>query len=524
MNPWLRRTLAVSSGLLLTLVSPPLSWAPLHWVSFVPVFVAVHDMDRKRAFRLGYLCGFAAVASLFHWLAETISVFGEIPVPIAVAILTLFAAVFGLPYGLLLQLVPSFRARFGPWWVPAFACVWVMAERLQPALFPYYQGVGQYRSPWVWQLASVVGSMGVSFLILLVNAAVADLVLTRGQRWKPLAVAGGLFLANLAFGATRYAEVTAADAAAPTFRISILQQGVRMQTRLQDRGEVIVKSWVDLTRKVAPLHPQLVVWPEGSIFYNPTDPLLEPYLAKLARAENAFILMGAGTHEEVTGTDIVDGTSQVVVGTRDWNSAYMFDRKGDIVGRYDKMWPLPFGEYMPWPTSYLRPYIQGVGDFRAGTAPHIFEVDGVKFSTPICYEAILDGQMREMGTGVDLYINITNDAWFGDTPAPHQHAMLAAAEAMENGRPMVRIAYTGISMVVLPNGDIPVYTQPYTDVADVVEVPIAPIETVYRRGGWVFAWLCALVGAGAIGYAWKDRGVPWGTVQTRPVTPPPPSA
>lgn len=505
MNPWLRRTLAVASGLLLTLVSPPLSWAPLHWVSFVPVFLAVHDVDRKQAFRLGYLCGFAAVISLFHWLAETVAVFGGIPIPIAFAILLLFSSVFGLPYGLLLQFLPALRARFGPWWVPLFACVWVMAERLQPALFPYYQGVGQYRSPWVWQLASVLGSMGVSFLILLVNAAVAELVLSRGKRWQPVVIAAGLFAANLAFGATRHAQVAAENAAAKTFRISILQQGVRMQTRLRDRGEVIVKSWVDLTKKVAPLHPQLVVWPEGSIFYNPTDPGLQPYLSRLAKSAKTSILMGAGTHEENA-----DGT------TRDWNSAYMFDPNGEIVGRYDKMWPLPFGEYMPWPTSYLRPYIEGVGDFRAGTEPHIFEVDGVRFSTPICYEAILDSQMRDMGTNADLYINITNDAWFGDTPAPHQHAMLAAAEAMENGRPMVRIAYTGVSMVVLPNGDIPVYTQPYADVAEVVDVPIAPIETAYRRGGWVFAWLCALMGAGALGQIWRLR--------KEPVTPCPPSA
>lgn len=495
MNPWLRRTLAVVSGLVLTLVSPPLSWAPLHWFSFVPVFIAVHDVDRKQAFRLGYLCGFAAVFTLFHWLAETMAVFAPMPMPVAVAILVLFTSVFGLPYGIILQFLPLVRKRFGAWWVPLFACVWVMAERLQPALFPYYQGVGQYRSPWVWQLASVIGSMGLSFLILLVNGAVAELLLSRGKRWAPAAVAAALWLANLAFGADRYARVTAQNAAAPTFRVGMVQQGVHMQTRLQDRGEVIVKSWVDLTRKVAKDHPQLVVWPEGSIFYNPTDPVLQPYLAKLAKASHTAILMGAGTHLENA-----DGT------TNDWNSAYMFDKTGEIVGRYDKMWPLPFGEYLPWPTSYLAPLIAGVGNFQPGLAPHIFEVDGVKFSTPICYEAILDEQMRLMGTGVDFYLNITNDAWFGDTPAPHQHAMLAAAEAMQNGRPMVRIAYTGISLVVLPNGDMPVYAEPFTDLAEVVAVPIAPIETVYRRGGWLFAWMCAVVGAGTLGVlGWESR-------------------
>lgn len=497
MSNRLRSFLTILSGMLLTLVSAPYSWAWLHWFTFVPVFVAVHDLDRRGAFRYGYLCGFVAVFSLFHWLTDTITVFGGLPLPVALAILVIFAAAFGLPYGLMFQFIPAIRARFRAWWVPLFTCVWVMAERLQPQLFPYFQGVGQYRTPWVWQLASVFGSMGVSFLVVLVNAALAELVLTRGRSWRPAAVVAVLFLANLGFGAWRYDAVSRAVAAAPTFRVSILQQGVSMVTRLRERGATVLKSWVDLTRQVAPEHPQLVVWPEGSIFYNPTDERLQPLLAKLSESGGFALLLGGGTHEEAP-----DGSR------RDWNSAYMFDKSGALAGRYDKMVPLPFGEYMPWPFSYLRPYIEGVGDFRAGTEPHVFEVDGVRFSTPICYEAILDGQMRSMGEGADLYVNITNDAWFGDTAAPHQHAMLAAAEAMENGRPMVRIAYTGVSMVVEPNGDLSHYSTPYTDVAEVVDVPIAPQETLYRRGGWLFPWACVLIGGWAVAVVWRDRAAP----------------
>ena len=487
---------AILSALVLSLVSPPVSWAWLHWVSFVPVFLAVHDLERRQAFRVGYACGFTAVFTLFHWLAVTINVFGDIPLPISVAILVLFASVFGLPYGLLLQFLPAIRRRFGVWWIPLFACVWVMGERLQPALFPYYQGVGQYRSPWVWQLASLIGSMGVSFLVIVTNGCVTELVLSRGRSWRPLAIATVLFASNLVFGANRHARLATADEAARKFRVSILQQGVTMQTRLYDRGETIVKSWFDITRKVAPDHPELVVWPEGAFYYNPTDKQLQPHLRKLAKNGNFALLLGAGTHVEND-----DGTAV------DWNSAYLFDHTGEIAGRYDKLYPLPFGEYMPWPTSYLRPYIAGVGEFRAGTALHVFDVGGVRFSTPICYEAILDSVMRPMGDDADLYINITNDAWFGDTSAPHQHAMLAAAQAMQNGRPMLRIAYTGISMVVTPNGDISHYSTPFTEVAEVAEIPIAPVETPYRRGGWLFPWFCVVVGAGVIYMVWRDRGV-----------------
>jgi apolipoprotein N-acyltransferase len=176
------------------------------------------------------------------------------------------------------------------------------------------------------------------------------------------------------------------------------------------------------------------------------------------------------------------------------------------------MVPLPFGEYLPWPVSYLRDYIEGVGNFRAGTEPRVFDTGRYTFTTPICYEAILEDQMRQL-MHADLFVNITNDGWFGDTAAPHQHAMLSAVHAVELGRPMLRVAYTGVSMVVEPHGNIPVYTTPYTDVAEVVPVRMGKFETPYRTwGGW-FPLAASLVGALAL----------WMSVRRgTPVTPAPP--
>ena len=89
----------------------------------------------------------------------------------------------------------------------------------------------------------------------------------------------------------------------------------------------------------------------------------------------------------------------------------------------------------------------------------------------------------------DLFVNITNDAWFGDTQAPHQHAMLAAVQSIEYGRPMLRIAYTGISCVFEPHGQILYATKPFTEVAKVEDIRMLKVNTVYRRGGWVFPYL-----------------------------------
>lgn len=505
---------ALFSGVVLKLVSPPIGLDWLHWFTFVPLLVAVATPEpvnpaepprtgfgrwfpvfrlmRTRNFRLGYLTGFSAVFVLFFWLAQTIDLFSNIPLVLASLLVALFAAVFGLPYGFLASFVAPLRARVGGGWVFLFPTVWVAFEFAQPALFPYYQGVGQYRNPYTWQLASVFGAYGVSWLILCTNAALTEVVLRRRAGLPfPAAAFGGalaLFLGNLAFGYWRFNAVEAELAAAPVAHVSELQEGVTMVQRIQDRGTDVLRSWMRATAKVMDDKPDLVVWPEGSIYYNPADADVKKVLGAIPEKGGFYFLLGGGTH----GPDPADPTQRA-----NWNSAYLFGPDGEIKGRYDKMVPMPFGEYLPWPVSYLKPYIQGVGSFRAGTEPTVFHTDKFSFTVPICYEAILESQMRTLAVA-DAYVNITNDGWFGDTAAPWQHAMLAAAYAVEMGRPMIRIAYTGVSMVVEPHGVIKYETHPYTDEARVVDLRLAKFETPYRTWGRAFPWLCGLV---TIGFA-----------------------
>jgi apolipoprotein N-acyltransferase len=262
-----------------------------------------------------------------------------------------------------------------------------------------------------------------------------------------------------------------------------------MTERLRDSGRTAFRSWVALTQKLAEQeHPDLVVWPEGAIPFNPHEGKARDLLSAMVKQGNFWFLAGGGTSSP-------DPTN--VENAIHWNSAYLFSPDGEVAGRYDKMVPLPFGEYLPWPFSYLRPYIEGVGNFRAGSTPHVFSAGDFTFTTPICYEAILESQMRRL-MDADLFVNITNDGWFGDTAAPRQHAMLAAVQAMEFGRPMVRIAYTGISMIVEPHGRILYETKPYTDVSEVVPLRLGKVDTPYRSwGGW-FPPICSLVAVGAV--------------------------
>jgi apolipoprotein N-acyltransferase len=180
------------------------------------------------------------------------------------------------------------------------------------------------------------------------------------------------------------------------------------------------------------------------------------------------------------------------------------DRSGKITGRYDKLLPLPFGEYLPLGNVFpkLKEWIKGPGDFRAGTEPKLLPADGYQIAAPICYEAIQPDIVQQL-KGADLFVNVTNDAWFGHSAASWEHAMLAAVRSTEFGRPLLREAYTGISMIVEPHGDIPYESPIFTELAEVHTLRLATFDTVYWRLGNWFPVLCLLGSLVALELAWR---------------------
>jgi apolipoprotein N-acyltransferase len=218
-------------------------------------------------------------------------------------------------------------------------------------------------------------------------------------------------------------------------------------------------------------------------------------LGKTARDGGFDLFVGGGTTEVAADKTLVD-----------YNSAYFFDRNGAIAGRYDKMILLPFGEHIPLSDTFpaLKQMIDGPSDCRPGAEATVFRGQGYAFTSPICYEAILDAQMRLMARG-DLFVNITNDGWFGDTAAPHQHGMLVAAQATELGRPILRIAFTGVSFLAEPTGAILDETRPFTEVAEVRALRLGKVDTLYLRGGWLFPWACVVLSAAALVFAWRKK-------------------
>ncbi len=488
------------------LICPPIGLTALQWVAYLPVLWALRAGDHRTNAELGYLFGWVMLFANFFWLADTVVIFSSLPYVASLLVVVLFATVFAVPYAAVMGLVHWLRARLGMGWVLMLPALQVANETLSPQLFPYYLGAVQYRDPFLWQLASLAGASGVTALIFLVNAVLGEAIYRRREGRAPpltsIAASAALVATAYGFGVWRHGAVEARLQQAPIVRAAILQQNVGMEQRLTESAWQALSDWVVLTRKVLDQNPDLVVWPEGSVIFNPDDERKfralggksprEFFAAFVSRGDFDF-LIGGGTIEMHEGTTD-DGRQRFTA----YNSCYMFDRTGEPTGRYDKMVPLPFGEYVPFAQTFpfLKELIQGPGDFRAGHTVTRFEAHSsaglaYSFTTPICYEAILSGQMRKMNDA-DLLVNITNDAWFGDTAAPHLHGMLAAVQAMQNGMPMLRIAYTGVSFVVEPHGQILYETDPFTEVATVEEIRMGREETLYRRGGWLLPWLVTL--------------------------------
>ncbi len=519
-----RVPVVLGSAAILSLISPPYNVAWLHWIALVPMLWALRD-DTPRANRwLAFTYGTVSTFILFRWLALTIMTFSNLHPLLAWTALFLFSVLFGLPWLALWSSVHPLRRRLGSWWILAFPALQVLLEYGQMLLFlfPYNHGVGQYRTPWVWQLASITGVAGITFLLFFVNASLSEWVYRlREEKKAPvrwLVAAGVALVATLGFGAWRHSSLEADLAQRDVLDVGVIQTDLPMTHIFsRERYLTMFPRWVSDTESIIestdPGDVDLVVWSEGT--YPGSSPARgrdARVFRELARTGGFELLMGGGTDErlEYPVTDEeweafreMDPELEELIGreegdrwTRRYNSVYLFGRDGDVRGRYDKNVPLPFGEYLPLSKTFpiLREWIQGPGDFPAGEGTMVLEGEDVRIATPICYEAILPYAARKFDAP-DLMVNPTNDGWFA-SPGPQQHAMLATGRAMELGVPIIRAAYNGVSMVVEPHGDIIHEVAQMEASVEIVPVRLGTYKTVYGRFGDWFTWLCAIALAG----------------------------
>jgi apolipoprotein N-acyltransferase len=258
---------------------------------------------------------------------------------------------------------------------------------------------------------------------------------------------------------------------------------------------------------------ELIVWPEAAaaFLFQPDD----HYPAELAADANyrSRLLELART----TGKPILFGAP--AVGIEDgapgfYNRAYLVSDQGQVESFYDKMQLVPFGEYIPLRAvlgTFVHRIVSGFGDMFPGRVQTIFNVGGARLGVLICYESVFpDLTRRAVKRGAEILINITNDAWYGESSAPYQLLAMAAMRSVETKTPMVRVANTGISAVILPTGRITAATPLSVRTTEIQEVAYRPERTIYTIVGDLFAEICAALGIAGLLWAllWPAPPIP----------------
>ncbi len=475
----------------------------------------MREEDTRGNTLLAYLAGYAGVSTVFFWISEAVVIYSNVPAPLCLLAVHLFAMFYAIPYAFVFGQAHKLRKRFGIWWILALPAFQVAMEFLPLALspligirislFPYFLGATQYRIPELVQIASITGVVGLTFVAILPNAVIAELIYRKREGrpidWRPLIATVALLGVLFAWGSNRINRIASTTESWPEVRLSQIQQDISMQERMASNSREVLRDWKGLNDSLLDEEMDLIIWPEGAILSDPRrSRRVMQFLGQEVVNHNASLLFGGGYAEPTE-----DNRYELR------NSAYLITptvatrRNGtevhsaEISQRYDKMVPLPFGEYIPFSETFpfLKEWLEGPGNFKPGESPTLFEVEAESgpFSlySPICYEAILPRFMRREMSDADLIVNITNDGWFGDTPAPHQHAMLTTFRAVELGTPLYRLGYTGVSFTVTPSGEISNETAPFEDSATVVTVKVGQLDTFYKRHGDIFGWLCSVL-------------------------------
>ena len=449
---------------LVVLSFPDFDISRLVWIALVPLFVVLSQKRPVAGFFLAHICGMLIILGSFRWILE-VDRYAAIHHALLVVYFGLYAGLFGLVFCLISRL-RSLNMAFA-----TAPFVWVALEYTKSNLsflsLPWLLlSHSQYAETSVIQMAAVTGAHGTSFLIVLVNAAIAMLTIEMVRRLREGLLPGSDHLtlrATLVMmffaGASGAAALLYGNLKLSTgpdgseFRISVVQANIAQENKWDRRhAEAILTAHEDLSRRALIEKPDLIVWPEtatpGSITKNRR---LNARIRSLAEELKVPLLVGSSQHRKF-GT-AADARLEFK------NSAFLIPpRRGPVKHQhYNKNRLLPFGEYLPlkekMPWDLIG--IDDVGGYTAGNELAVFELNGVRFATTICWENIFPDLVREfVNNGAQFIINITNEAWFGKTAAPYQFLSMSVLRAVENGVFVVRCANTGISAFIDPNGRV----------------------------------------------------------------------
>ncbi|MGB8112322.1 MAG: apolipoprotein N-acyltransferase [Candidatus Sulfotelmatobacter sp.] len=518
-SAWL---LVILSSLLQVLIFPLPNLYVLSWIAFAPLLVALlrtrpagalqvegsanlQPAKPLQAFLLGYVSGILWYAGTCYWIYETMHQYGGLTPPFALLALVLFCLYLGLYHGFF-GLLLSFCVGPGRDFRRALVAapfLWVAVEfaRERVTGFPWnLLGTAQVDNLSLTRITTLTGVYGVSFEIMLVNVAVAAAFLV------PRKKRGTLLIASLAAAVVLQAgALVDAPALRTNHTALLLQENISVdETWTRDTFENTLHDLINLSLKNLAYGStsakesksgklDLIVWPESPAPFYTGDPLFRDALSNLSRESHTWVVTGAIGSEPVAKAGAP--ASQV------FNSAALISPTGEWTARYDKVHLVPFGEYLPFPGlfAFAGGLTKEVGQFEAGKSRAPLDAGGERLGVFICYESVFPGEVRQFADqGAQLFVNLSNDGWYGDSGAYAQHLNQTRMRAIENDRWLLSATNTGVTALIDPYGRIVARLPRKQRAALLAPYALTSVTTFYSRHGDWFAWLCAIISGGAL--------------------------
>ena len=464
--------LTILAGIILGLSFLAPQFSLLAWLGLVPFLKALEKKSKRKSFKLGWIFGITFLTVSSNWLLEPIIKFSGYPLGISTLIFLICAAILALYFALFALILNFLRDYLSLTDLILVPLVWTGIEFLRSIysfqfLFAFL-GYSQSFSPELIQLAQIGGVYLITFLIASVNT-IFYLVLNKEKKRDKviyLSIAILIMASIFMYGKVQLKEELST---VKSLKISLIQPNIPQYKKLDSDYQTEIKQkLIQLSQEeIKTRQPNLLVWPETAILRTYQIKQKFPYLrdAKTPLYIGGFIRKGNGP----------------------LNSALLVNKNGKIIKRYSKNILVPWGEYVPFP-NFVPDFIEtNLNHITPGTKSVKFKLGEINWIGAICSEILNPNYIRDSYAQNDFIINISNEAWFGDSSAPRQVLQAVIFRAVEHQVPIVKVGNTGVSGVINAQGELIKKTDLLTTAALTVNLNLPAREkTIYYMIGDIF--------------------------------------